>query len=270
MKLLEVAVPDADCSVKSRRLRIARRAERWAKWAWHFAATAGVTSLRLPTILSVQMCMKAVLFDLDGTLLDTLQDIADACNAALTRHGFPPHPVDSYRYFVGEGVPVLVARTVPAVQHSQETLASVAAAYREEYERRWNSATTLYPGITELLDQLTQRGIRLAVLSNKPDDFTRRCVAEFLARWTFSVVLGASKAFPPKPDPAAARHIASTLSISPDEFCYLGDTPTDMRTADAAGMFAVGVLWGFRKAEQLQAAGARRLISHPRELLEIQ
>jgi phosphoglycolate phosphatase len=82
--------------------------------------------------------MKAVLFDLDGTLLDTLQDIADACNAALGRHGFPPHPLDSYRYFVGDGVPVLIFRTVPAQHHTSETLASVAAAYREEYQRRWN------------------------------------------------------------------------------------------------------------------------------------
>ena len=214
--------------------------------------------------------MKAVLFDLDGTLLDTLQDIADACNAALGRHGFPPHPVDSYRYFVGDGVPVLVSRTVPAQQQTGETLASVASAYREEYQHRWNATTTLYPGIAELLDQLTNRRVRMAVLSNKPDDFTRRSVAEFLSRWNFSTVLGASKAFPPKPDPAGARHIAAALNLPCDQFCYLGDTPTDMRTAVAAGMFSVGVLWGFRNAEELKAAGARQLISHPRELLELE
>lgn len=214
--------------------------------------------------------MKAVLFDLDGTLLDTLQDIADACNAALSRHGFQPHPLDSYRYFVGDGVPVLVSRTVPAQQHTGETLASVAATYREEYQRRWNATTTLYPGIAELLDGLTLRGIPMAVLSNKPDDFTHRCVAEFLSRWTFSIVQGASKAFPPKPDPSGACHIARTLHLPPDQFHYLGDTSTDMRTAVAAGMFPVGVLWGFRKAEELKAAGARLLISDPRELLELE
>jgi phosphoglycolate phosphatase len=213
--------------------------------------------------------MKAVLFDLDGTLLDTLQDIADACNAALCRHGFPPHPVDAYRYFVGDGVPVLISRTVPAEPHNAETLASVAAAYREEYQRRWNATAAPYPGVGELLDQLTHRGLPLAVLSNKPDEFTRRCVAELLPRWAFSIVLGASAAFPPKPDPAGARHVARTLDLPPEQFCYLGDTPTDMRTAVAAGMFPVGVLWGFRPADELKAAGARQLISHPRELLEL-
>ncbi len=214
--------------------------------------------------------MNAVLFDLDGTLLDTLQDIADACNAALGRHRFPPHPLDRYRYFIGDGVPALISRTVPPEHQTAETLASVAAAYREEYQRRWNATATPYPGIAELLDDLTRRGVPKAVLSNKPDDFTRRCVAELLPRWTFSIVLGASAAFPPKPDPAGARHVARALHLPPEQFWYLGDTATDMRTAVAAGMFPVGVLWGFRPADELKTAGARQLISHPRELLELE
>lgn len=212
--------------------------------------------------------MKAVLFDLDGTLLDTLEDIANACNAALARHGFPAHPPRAYRYFVGDGVQVLMSRVVPAGHANPETLAAVALAYREDYGRHWNARTRPYDGIPELLDQLTRRGLALAVLSNKPDDFTRRCVSELLPRWVFSRVLGASSAFPPKPDPAAALHVAAGLNLPVEEVIYLGDTDTDMKTATAAGMLPVGALWGFRTAEELRQSGARHLVAHPQELLE--
>jgi phosphoglycolate phosphatase len=210
--------------------------------------------------------VRAVLFDLDGTLLDTLQDIADSCNAALARHGFPAHPVDAYKYFVGDGVPMLVSRTVPPGSRDPKLLTEVAAAYREEYHRRWNATTRPYDGIPELLEELSKRRFALAVLSNKPDDFTRRCVSEFLSKWDFSVVMGASKAFPPKPDPTGALQLAAKLGVSPSDVCYLGDTATDMKTAIAARMFPVGALWGFRTAEELEASGARSLIKHPLDL----
>jgi len=211
--------------------------------------------------------MKAVLFDLDGTLLNTLEDIANACNAALGRHGFPPHPATAYRYFVGDGVPTLISRVVPRGNHDVDTLANVAAAYREEYQRNWNVTTRSYDGIPELLEQLAHRGIALAVLSNKPDDFTRRCVDEFLPTGRFSIVQGASQAYPPKPDPAAALHIAAEVKLPAKEFAYLGDTDTDMKTAVAAGMFPVGVEWGFRTAKELTKSGARLLLQSPGDLL---
>ena len=212
--------------------------------------------------------MKAVLFDLDGTLLDTLQDIANSCNAALTRHGFPAHPLPAYRYFVGDGVAVLISRVVPREAHDPTTLAKIAADYREAYQKNWNATTRPYDGIPELLDQLTHRGIALTVLSNKPDDFTRRCVKEFLPRWRFAIVQGASEAFPPKPNPSAALHMANALKLPASEFAYLGDTDTDMKTAVSAGMFPVGVKWGFRTAEELARSGAAVIIEQPRQLLD--
>ena len=212
--------------------------------------------------------MKAVLFDLDGTLLDTLQDIAGSCNAALTRNGFPTYSAAAYRYFVGDGVAVLISRVVPRKAHDPATLARVATDYREAYQKNWNATTLPYDGIPELLDQLTHRGIALTVLSNKPDDFTRRCVDEFLPRWQFAIVQGASQAFPPKPHAAGALHMATALKLPASEFAYLGDTNTDMKTAVSAGMFPVGVKWGFRTAEELATAGAAVIIEHPRQLLD--
>lgn len=213
--------------------------------------------------------MKAVLFDLDGTLLDTLRDIADACNAALRQHGLSQHPLESYRYFVGDGVRELIRRVAPKEYQDEWTLKSLVATYRDEYQRNWNATTRPYPGIPELLDRLAADGTAIAVLSNKPDDFTRRCVARFLGAWSFNLVLGATELFPPKPDPLSALHIAKTLNLPPADFIYLGDTATDMKTAVAAGMFPTGVLWGFRTASELKDAGAARLLEQPTDLFQL-
>lgn len=210
---------------------------------------------------------RAILFDLDGTLLDTLDDIADAGNAALISHGFAAHAVSAYRHFVGEGVPTLIRRIVPETNRYEKTLKSVAKSYVEAYEKSWNAKSHPYPGIAEMLDELTRRQIRLAILSNKPHDFTCQCVEAFLSKWKFEEILGATAKLPRKPDPAAALHIAKMMQLPPAEFLYLGDTNTDMQTAVAAGMHPVGVLWGFRDRAELQVAGAKTIIAHPAELI---
>jgi len=215
------------------------------------------------------MIFTSVLFDLDGTLLDTLADLANSWNRCLSSMGFPTHPVETYRYFVGDGVHMLLERALPEGHRDQQTIAHCKSAYVEDYAKNWNRDTRLYEGMADLLDALTQRRIRLAVLSNKLHEFTETCCTHYLGRWKFEVVLGQSAERARKPDPAGALEIARRMNEKPQRFVYVGDTATDMQTATAAGMYPVGALWGFRTADELQAAGARVLIKHPRDLLEV-
>jgi len=215
------------------------------------------------------MDRRAVIFDLDGTLLDTLDDLADSANHVLGEFGFPTHPVDAYRYFIGDGIGTLIRRILPENRRDEGTMNEVLLAYRGEYGRRWNVKTRPYEGIEALLDGLSARGVRLAILSNKPDEFARKCVDAMLPRWTFDLVQGERPDGPRKPDPAGALEIAARWGLPPSQVAYAGDTGTDMKTAAAAGMFAVGVLWGFRGEEELVAGGARVLIRRPCELLDL-
>ncbi len=216
------------------------------------------------------MRFKAVIFDLDGTLLNTLEDLAHSMNSVLQRFGFPSHPLHAYRYFVGDGMETLVRRTLPSDRREEEnTVATCLAAMRQEYGLRWKELTEPYPGIPQLLDALTEHRMPRAVLSNKPDDFTRQMVEALLSRWTFHPVFGERPGVARKPDPAGALEIARLLGFPPAEFLYLGDTNTDMQTARAAGMHAVGVLWGFRGREELTAYGAETLLEHPMDLLNL-
>ncbi len=211
----------------------------------------------------------AVIFDLDGTLLDTLADIAASANEVLQSLGYPPHQLESYRRMVGSGVGRLFARALPPDAVNEAQLTECGERFREAYGRHWNVRTTIYPGIPELLDALQQRGLRMAVLSNKPDAFTQRCTDHYLARWPFEIVLGQRAGIPRKPHPAGALEILDHLAAPPQRCFYLGDADVDMQTATAAGLFPVGVLWGFRSAEELTRNGARALISHPMELLDL-
>ncbi|MDP3286355.1 MAG: HAD family hydrolase [Desulfobacterales bacterium] len=213
------------------------------------------------------MKFKAVLFDLDGTLLDTIDDLADSMNSVLEKHGFPKHSIDKYKYFVGDGMDVLARRALPVSCKDESLIAGCVAAMKEEYSSRWADKTRPYDGIPELLDALSASGARLSILSNKPHEPTGIVVSKMLADWKFEMVVGVRDGVPRKPDPAAAISIAKSLGIAPDEFLYLGDTNTDMKTAVAAGMFSAGALWGFRTAGELIEAGARILIRYPTDLL---
>jgi phosphoglycolate phosphatase len=213
---------------------------------------------------------KGVVFDLDGTLIDSLTEIATATNQILEEAGHPTHPVDAYKYFAGYGARILIERAAPPeVAADADKLNSLLERFLVLYRHLTGSIARPFDGIPEMLSALTEKGLKLYVLSNKPHEPTRECVAALLPHWNFDMILGARENVPVKPDPAGAIEILETTGIRGKEMLYLGDTSVDMETAKGAGMVPVGVLWGFRGKEELEQSGARHLIAHPMELLEL-
>ncbi len=215
------------------------------------------------------MRAKAILFDLDGTLLDTLRDLADSGNAVLAAREFPTHPLDAYRTFVGNGMLNLAQDIFPEGHRprTEAEIEAVLAEYRAAYERNWRNTTASFPGIAKLLDRLVAARVPIGVVSNKAHDFTLRCVETFLGDWTWNVVLGHREGHTRKPDPAGALEAAATLGAAADECLFVGDSDVDMLTAKNAGMHALGVAWGFRPVEELRAAGADAILERPEDLL---
>src|SRR5437867_10518370 len=190
------------------------------------------------------MQKRGVLFDLDGTLADTLADLASATNWALTQLGCPTLPPEKYRHMVGDGARQLCARALPA--EKQGLLDEAVRMMRGRYAEHWADESRLYPGIADVVVALGKRGYRLAVLSNKPDDFTGQVVAHYFRPNPFHVVRGQRPGVPLNPDPSAALEITRQLNVPAAAWLYSGDTNTDMRPAVAAGMWPGGRLWGFR------------------------
>lgn len=213
---------------------------------------------------------KAVIFDLDGTLLDSLEDLADSMNTVLKKCGFSTYPIEDYKYFVGDGMYTLVERTLPEGKRKDKKFVKKCfLMMKEEYGRRWDNKTKPYSQIPELLNTLDQLGIKKTILSNKPHEFTKIVASNLLPDWKFEMVLGQRLEIPKKPDPIGALEIAKSLDITPNKFLYLGDTDVDMKTANRAKMHAVGVLWGFRKADELLENGAKTLLENPLQLLDL-
>lgn len=211
------------------------------------------------------MPYRAVMFDLDGTLADTLADIAAAANHALTQLERPTHDVATYRYLAGQGLESLMVDALgPDHRHLVERGMEIFRSYYAEHDM---DHTGPYDGIPDLLDELEMLDMRLAVLSNKPDPATQRLMRTAFPRWDFDAVLGHREGSPLKPDPASAVEITQRLGIAPEAWLYVGDTRVDMETATRAGMFAVGVLWGFRDEPELRESGAKAIIRYPAELM---
>ncbi len=211
----------------------------------------------------------ALIFDLDGTLLDTIDDLARSCNAALAAHGYGAVDLETYKLLVGSGASDLVLRAVqrsaPAV--TEADVEPVYQTYRQIYAASWHEQTRIYPGVRTLLDWLQARRIPLAVLSNKPHDRTCEMVDHYFAPGTFAAVYGQLDPWPVKPDPQLALEICRQLQAEPGRTAYLGDSGSDMVTAVRGGLQGLGAGWGFRSAAELNDHGAAAVFASPADLL---
>jgi len=213
--------------------------------------------------------MDALIFDLDGTLADTLADISDAMNHVLAAHGLPTHPPETYRRLIGEGAQRLARGVLP--KEAEGRAQEILGAFRERYfaPAHLMARTRPYPGIADTLATLQDARVPMAVLSNKPHEATCRIVEALFSDVTFARVLGDRPGVPRKPDPGTALELCAALATAPGRVGLVGDTHVDMQTARAAGAVAVGVEWGFRGEAELRANGAQHVIAHPRELLAL-
>jgi len=210
-----------------------------------------------------------VIFDLDGTLVDTLEDLADAMNRVLCAEQAPVHSYATYKLLIGKGIRNLVGQALPAEKRGDETIARCHEAMIADYGEHCLVKTRRYDGVGELLSGLRAAGAKLAVFSNKSDELTRRIVGSLFDPGDFDVVMGAQPGLPLKPDPTVALLIGDRLGAAPSRIVFLGDSGIDMLTAGAAGMIAVGAAWGFRTKDELVENGASAVLDHPRELLEL-
>jgi len=211
--------------------------------------------------------MKAIIFDLDGTLLNTIDDIADSMNDVLGRHGLPPYPVEAYKLMVGDGAAILVLRATEGTETAGHLLRQMEEEFVAEYARRQADKTAPYPGIPELLEGLAARRVKMAVYSNKPHASAIGVVSQYFPGIKFDAVIGQRPGYPVKPDPGGALEILEIMSLPREEVLYIGDTATDMRTAAAAGLQAIGALWGFRGKAELEESGATLFAQEPADVL---
>ena len=209
------------------------------------------------------MKYQAVLFDMDGTLLDTLEDLRDGVNVVLERRGYPQHTLEEIREYVGNGAGVLIRRALPEGTAEAE-VGDVLAEYKEWYRINYCTKTHPYPGVEEVLEKLAAAGVKMAVVSNKPDAVTKELAKKFFPGLP---AFGQRDDVPRKPEPQMVWNALETLGVGREQACYVGDSEVDVATARNAGLPAVIVSWGFRTEEQLRAAGADSIAATAEELL---
>ena len=213
--------------------------------------------------------MRLIVFDLDGTLLNSLEDLADSANWVLEQHGFPTHPVDAYRYFVGDGVRKLIERILPQEERTEARIEQCRQEFVAYYKVHMEDKTSVYEGITELLVELKNRGLKIAVATNKVHIAVKPLMEKYFPKIRFDSMIGQREGVPVKPAPQIMFDILRETGCEPSEALHVGDTATDMQLAHNAGVTPVGVLWGYRPLEELQEAGAKFIIEKPEELLRL-
>lgn len=211
--------------------------------------------------------IKAVIFDLDGTLANTLSDLSESANRALVKYGFKPHPAEAYKLFVGNGIKMMLRRALGG-EVDDETFGAVEKTFFEHYNIHYCDKTAVYDGVPELVAEIKKRGIRTAVVTNKEDSVAKEVVFKLYGD-AFDIVCGNREGLPAKPDPTATLLVMEQLGVLPEECIFLGDSGVDVRTGVNSGAVAVGETWGFRGEEELRENGARYIISKPSELLDI-
>jgi len=223
--------------------------------------------------MSTNPKIKAIIFDLDGTLLDSLRDIAESMNQALAESGYPEHPVEAYKGFVGNGLSELSTRVLPEKKQNEKEAYTLAEKFWYKYDESWFLHTKPYPGILYLVQLCVARKIKVAILSNKVHYFTKKMIRHYFrgvminhGKNPFGIYSGEQPDMPLKPDPTRALDLANRLKVNPENIAFLGDSPIDVQTAKNAGMIPVGAAWGFHSRKELEEAGATLVFDHPTEL----
>lgn len=214
------------------------------------------------------MKFKGVIFDLDGTLVNSLEDIADAMNSVLQGRNYPTHDYDTYQYFIGSGLRNLVSKSLPETHNDEKHIDHCYQLMIEEYRDNCTNKTKPYDGIIELLDHLISHNIKLSVFSNKSDELTKKITTTLFPNY-FNPIVGLSIESLKKPNPSEAIEISKSLGLKTEELIFVGDSGIDMQTAANANMFAVGVSWGYRPEEELTANGAKYILNHPLDLIKV-
>ncbi len=213
--------------------------------------------------------LKLVIFDLDGTLLNTISDLAHCTNYALEKSGFPGHPVEAYKHFVGNGINKLFERALPENQKTEQNVARIRELFLPYYDQHNMDYTTPYDGISDLLKKLQSKSLMMAIASNKYQKATEKLIEHLFPDITFIAVLGQREGIPVKPDPTIVHDILKIANTLPEETIYIGDSGVDMQTASNCGIVSIGATWGFRSREELETAGANHIVDSVDEILHI-